>query len=97
MNTLIVKLREENQQKVEKHNITPSIKTFDEDSFDERVASDISDIHSYSGYGMRNRRYKKWCIANLEDLKSMYLLSEMECEFNLFCSFVYQSGSIEPR
>ncbi len=100
MNALIVKLRQEKEQEEEvqkKNSSTFCATTFDEDAFDESVALDISDIHRYSGYEGRNRRYKKWCIANLEDLKAMYLLSEMECDFNCFCSFVYQSGSIEPR
>lgn len=64
-------------------------KKFNEDSFDEKVAEDISYIRSKVKYVKKNRIYKRWCSYNIEDLRNMYELSELKCGFNEFCSLIF--------
>jgi len=64
---------------------------FDEDEFDERVAESTSYVFSKARYMERNYRYKKWCRSNFEELKQMYILADIECNFNEFCSLVFNN------
>lgn len=97
MNPLLIKLRQEQtikeQEELEraKGNIVIE-NTFDEEKFDNNIAHVVRSIHSQAKYNHKNRAYKRWCVDNLSELKNMYLMAEMDCDFNDFCSFVFQSN-----
>jgi hypothetical protein len=87
---------EKAQEEADKLKCISSSSGFDEDFFDEEVSVTITDIHKRSKYNERNNRYKKWCVKNIEELQNMFILANVDCSFNEFCSFVFQSGSVNP-
>ena len=91
MNALIIKMRHEKAEEdsAKLRGVTIDKTKYDEDSFDERVAESISGSLSYIRYKKKNDEYKRWCYANLDELKNMYSVSELNCDFNDFCSYVF--------
>ena len=64
-------------------------KAFNEDDFDHKALSKVSlDINEQN----TNREYGKWVDENEEHLENLYELSGLDCEFYIFCSFVFANS-----
>lgn len=65
---------------------------FDVVEFDRKVCQITYDIH----YKARDRKfeteYNKWVNQNINHLETMYDLSELECEFEDFCIWVFHNS-----
>ena len=90
---LVKKLRyDKRREEQEKKGIAPIVKKFDVEAFDQKVAESISKIHRDTYRYRTEQKYKEWSTNNLEHLEEMYNLSELDCDFNAFCSFVYSNS-----
>ena len=93
MSYIVQKLRTE-KKKEEEEKLKGVVRgnPFNEEEFDGRVAKSIAKTHNDITYNEKNRKYKKWCVKNLEELRHMFELSTVESTFNEFCSSVFQSN-----
>lgn len=71
-----------------------SVKTsnFNQDVFDQKVASVIVNIHNKNNVG---KKFNYWVDQNIEDLEILYEMSELECPEETFYSYVYDHSEIE--
>ena len=87
---IVNKLREDKRREEQKKKgIAITTKKFDVEAFDREVVESISKIHRDAYRRKEEQKYEEWCVNNLEHLDEMYNLSELDCDFNTFCSFVY--------
>ncbi len=91
MSSYIVKKLQEDKRRKEqkKKGITITTKKFDVEAFDQKVAESVYKIHRDVYRHKAEQNYEEWCVNNLEHLDEMYNISELVCDFNTFCSFVY--------
>jgi len=67
-----------------------SLNNFDEDEFDRNLCCSVYNIHKRAKINNNNKKFKKWLSNNLDHLKNLFVLSELNnCDFKTFCSFVY--------
>lgn len=64
---------------------------FDVEKFTVQICTDIYNIHRVERYERENKRYNEWIHNNIDDLNELYMVSGLEWEFNLFCSYVYNN------
>ncbi len=69
-------------------------KNFTEGEFDQKVSNSIHDINIRSKLKYINKKYNEWCDNNIIHLKYMYNLSNLDCEFNSFCIYVFNNSEI---
>lgn len=67
-------------------------KKFDEAEFDRKVCQITYNIHNRSKVAKLESEYDKWMKLNIEHLENMYNSSEINCDFNDFCNWVYSNS-----
>lgn len=68
-------------------------KKFDEAEFDRKVCQITYNIHNKVKSTKMDLDYNKWFNQNIEHLENMYNLSELECDFEDFCNWVYSNSN----
>lgn len=86
MNETVRKLQEANQKTIQ------SKQKFDQEAFDRKVSVAIYRIHYKKTQKHRNKLFVIWCNKNAQDLRAMYELSGLRCDFNNFCNYVYRNS-----
>ena len=64
-------------------------KKFNEAEFDRKVCQITYNIHNKAKITKSDSDYNKWVNQNIEHLENMYGLSELDCEFEDFCNWVF--------
>ena len=64
---------------------TEKTHVFNVNEFDENVAKTIVSIH----YSEEKKKFNKWINKNKEHLEAMYLLSGLDCGFDIFSDYIY--------
>ena len=67
---------------------------FNEDEFDAKVAKSITEIRKSIWKKTDEIRFNEWIRDHEDDLWKLYGVSELDCDEELFFSYVYQHSNI---
>lgn len=62
---------------------------FNENNFDENIAKITASIHYNVETNKETLKFNKWAKVNKEHLEVMYVLSRLDCGFDMFSDYIY--------
>ena len=75
---------------------------FNEEEFDQKVATTITDIHYQNRRNIKEKKFEAWYLDNREHLTNMYGLSGLfgpselselsGLNFDMFCTYVFDNS-----
>ena len=67
-------------------------KKFDEAAFDRKVCEITYMIHRKARSISHDNTFDKWLDQNINHVVKLYEISELECDFNDFCKWVFDNS-----
>ena len=67
---------------------------FNVDKFDKNVCIITYNIHRKIRTEQQDKMFANWCDDNRVHLEELYSLSELECDLNTFCNYVFTNSDM---